>query len=74
MLKTMLVPSFWRAPTDNDRGCKAPVRYAQWKLASLYPVNQNPDGLKPGEQTWNIQRGENWVEVYSASRTYFAHT
>jgi beta-galactosidase len=63
MLKTMLVPSFWRAPTDNDRGCKAPVRYAQWKLASLYPVNQNPDGLKPGEQTWNIQRGENWVEM-----------
>ncbi len=63
MLKTMLVPSFWRAPTDNDRGCKAPVRYAQWKLASLYPVNQNPDGLKPGEQTWSVQRGENWVEM-----------
>ncbi len=63
MLKTMLVPSFWRAPTDNDRGCKAPVRYAQWKLASLYPMNQNPDGLKPGEQTWSVQRGENWVEM-----------
>ena len=63
MLKTMLVPNFWRAPTDNDRGCKAPVRYAQWKLASLYPVNQNPDGLKPGEQAWTVQNGENWVEM-----------
>lgn len=63
MLKGMLVPSFWRAPTDNDRGCKAPIRYAQWKLASLYPVNQNPNGLKPGEQCWSIQRGDNWVEM-----------
>lgn len=63
MLKTMLVPSFWRAATDNDRGCKAPVRFAQWKLASLYPVNQNPDGLKPGEQTWSVRREDNWVEM-----------
>ncbi|MBD5162394.1 MAG: DUF4981 domain-containing protein [Oscillibacter sp.] len=63
MLKTMPVPSFWRAPTDNDRGCRAPVRYAQWKLASLYPVTQNPDGLKPGEQSWSVRREENWVEV-----------
>ena len=63
MLKTMLVPSFWRASTANDRGCKAPIRYAQWKLASLYPVNQNPDGLRPGEQSWSVRRGENWVEM-----------
>jgi len=33
------MPNFWRAPTDNDRGCKMPHRYAQWKLASLYPKN-----------------------------------
>ena len=63
MMKSMLVPSFWRAATDNDRGCKAPIRYAQWKLASLYPVNQNPDGLRPGEQTWSVQRGDNWVQM-----------
>lgn len=71
MLKTMIQPNFWRAPTDNDRGCKAPIRYAQWKLASLYPINQNPDGLKPGEQTWSIQKGENWVEI---SYTYYLPT
>ena len=63
MLKTMIQPNFWRAPTDNDRGSKAPIRYAQWKLASLYPVGQNPDGLRPGEQTWSVEKGENWVEM-----------
>ncbi|MEG1846961.1 MAG: glycoside hydrolase family 2 TIM barrel-domain containing protein [Lachnospiraceae bacterium] len=29
-------PNFWRAPTDNDYGNGMPLRYAQWKLASLY--------------------------------------
>ena len=42
MLKTMLVPSFWRAATDNDRGCKAPVRFAQWKLAQPLPREPEP--------------------------------
>ena len=63
MLRSIPLPSFWRAPTANDRGCKAPQRYAQWKLASLYPFEQNPDGLRPGEQTWRIEKGENWVEM-----------
>ena len=63
LLKTMPQPSFWRAPTANDRGCKAPARYAQWKIASLYPIQQNPDGLKPGEQAWEVKKGENWVEM-----------
>ncbi len=63
LLRAMPQPNFWRAPTANDRGCKAPARYAQWKIASLYPINQNPDGLKPGEQAWTVQRGENWVEM-----------
>ena len=30
------VPSFYRAVTDNDRGCRVPQRYGQWKLASQY--------------------------------------
>ena len=63
MLRSIPLPSFWRSPTANDRGCKAPQRYAQWKLASLYPFEQNPDGLRPGEQTWKIEKGENWVEM-----------
>ncbi len=59
MLKTIPMPNFWRAPTDNDRGSFMPQRYGQWKLASLYasahgnmkmfsqtdsPVTENPDG------------------------------
>ncbi len=63
MLDAVPRPSFWRAPTANDRGCKAPQRFAQWKLASLYPFEQNPDGLRPGEQTWKIEKGPNWVEM-----------
>ncbi|MCR5324635.1 MAG: DUF4981 domain-containing protein [Lachnospiraceae bacterium] len=29
-------PSFWRAPTDNDRGNRMPMRCSQWKLADMY--------------------------------------
>ncbi len=36
MMKAPLVPNFWRAPTNNDYGNRMPVRYAQWKTASLY--------------------------------------
>ena len=36
MMKSAPKPNFWRAPTDNDRGNQMPIRYAQWKLASLY--------------------------------------
>ncbi len=36
MLKTPLLPNFWRAPTNNDYGNRMPQRYAQWKLASMY--------------------------------------
>jgi beta-galactosidase len=36
MLKTVPMPNFWRAPTDNDRGNFMPARYGQWKLASMY--------------------------------------
>lgn len=59
MFKTVPMPNFWRAPTDNDRGWFMPQRYGQWKLASLYashhvdgeifgqtvtPVTENADG------------------------------
>ena len=59
LLKTIPMPNFWRAPTDNDRGWFMPGRYGQWKLASLYathhtdgmffgagetPVTENADG------------------------------
>ena len=35
-----LMPNFWRASTDNDRGNQAPIRMAQWKLASMYAFNE----------------------------------
>ncbi|MDR1539863.1 MAG: DUF4981 domain-containing protein [Clostridiales bacterium] len=36
MLKKPPTPNFWRAPTDNDRGCRMPARHGQWKIASQY--------------------------------------
>lgn len=36
MLFSQPQPNFWRAPTDNDRGCKMPFDYAKWKTAGLY--------------------------------------
>ena len=36
MLKSIPKPNFWRAPNDNDCGSSMPLRYAQWKIASLY--------------------------------------
>ena len=40
MLKVMPKPNFWRAPIDNDMGSMMPVRYGQWKLASMYCGNR----------------------------------
>lgn len=37
------LPNFWRAPVDNDRANAMRQRYAQWKLASLYPTPLGPD-------------------------------
>ena len=28
--------NFWRAPTDNDMGCRMPFDYAKWKTAGIY--------------------------------------
>lgn len=35
-IKAPLLPNFWRAMTDNDRGNKLGFRSAQWKIASLF--------------------------------------
>jgi len=43
-------PNFWRAPIDNDVGSLMPVRYAQWKIASLYGSHVplvKQDSLRP---------------------------
>lgn len=36
MIEAIPKPNFWRAPTDNDCGNLMQMRYAQWKIASLY--------------------------------------
>ena len=38
LFKNIPMPNFWRAPTDNDMGNNMPSRYAQWKIASMYPL------------------------------------
>ncbi len=36
MIEAIPKPNFWRAPTDNDCGNLMAMRYAQWKIASMY--------------------------------------
>lgn len=47
MIKAIPKPNFWRAPTDNDNGNQMPLRYAQWKLASMYQLNGIPGSKEP---------------------------
>ncbi len=68
LLKTIPMPNFWRAPTDNDQGCLMPQRSGQWKLASLYathkgegcdpdvkpPVKECPDGSVSIQFTYTL--------------------
>lgn len=43
MLKNIPMPTFWRAPIDNDCGNNMMGRYAQWKAASMYPDTKSMD-------------------------------
>lgn len=47
MLKSTIKPNFWRAPIDNDCGNDMMIRYAQWKVASLYLTNHGVEGANP---------------------------
>lgn len=40
MLKSIPLPNFWRAPVDNDNGYMMTMKYAQWKIASMYVSNK----------------------------------
>ncbi|WP_027422063.1 glycoside hydrolase family 2 TIM barrel-domain containing protein [Lachnobacterium bovis] len=46
MIEKIPMPNFWRAPVDNDCGCRMPQRYAQWKIASLYISGKQEDGFE----------------------------
>ena len=47
-----LMPNFWRAPVDNDKGSQSQDRMSQWKIASLYAkcvshsIEKTESGLK----------------------------
>ncbi|MGN1193156.1 MAG: glycoside hydrolase family 2 TIM barrel-domain containing protein [Dorea sp.] len=49
MIEMIPKPNFWRAPTDNDCGNQMPMRYAQWKVASMYLSYKEFRGDKRGE-------------------------
>lgn len=41
ILDAPVLPTFWRAPTDNDRGNHFYLQSSFWKIASLYPQFQS---------------------------------
>ena len=41
MIEAIPKPNFWRAPTDNDCGSLMQMRYAQWKIASMYATHKD---------------------------------
>ena len=47
-IKAMPLPNFWRAPIDNDCGNGMQLRYAQWKIASMYV------SPKTADRNWGI--------------------
>ena len=54
LMKQAPAPSFWRAPTDNDRGNRMPQRYAQWKIASLYAAPENMPEIEAGAHSVRV--------------------
>ncbi len=64
MIEMIPKPNFWRAPTDNDCGNLMPMRYAQWKIASLYLSHKYPTGGHyPGGKAPKIEVTEDWAEI-----------
>ncbi len=49
MLKSSPQPNFWRAPVDDDIGNLMPIRYAQWKAASVYISCFSPDHVRESD-------------------------
>ena len=49
MVEKIPLPNFWRAPVDNDMGNQMPIRYSQWKIASMYvsQINLEEKRIEP---------------------------
>ncbi|WP_461884936.1 beta-galactosidase, LacZ type [Roseburia intestinalis] len=69
MIEKIPMPNFWRAPVDNDNGSKAPARYAQWKIASMYISHRN--GVMFDNVPTKVEEKDNTVTV---TYTYFMPT
>ena len=72
MIEAIPKPNFWRAPTDNDCGNQMPMRYAQWKIASMYLGHKEYRKGAFGPMNFpEVEVGENSVKI---SYTYFMPT
>ena len=72
MIEAIPKPNFWRAATDNDCGNLMAMRYAQWKIASMYVNHKEYRGAAygPGNEP-KVEEKEHSVKV---SYTYFLPT
>lgn len=61
MLANIPMPNFWRAPVDNDTGNLMQLRYAQWKIASMYVTTKQKDRFE--NTAPKIEKLENSVRV-----------
>lgn len=64
MIQMIPKPNFWRAPNDNDCGNLMQMRYAQWKIASMYLSHKYPTGGHyPAGYEPKIQVHEDCAEI-----------
>jgi len=70
-----LMPSFWRAAVDNDKGHGAQARMAQWKIASLYATccEQSYEECESGLKVEYKYNHHTMPESYSTV-TYFVNS
>lgn len=61
MIESIPKPNFWRTPVDNDYGNYMPLRYAQWKIASLYLSHR--DYLQKKTYKPRLEEKENSVVI-----------
>ena len=69
MIEKIPMPNFWRAPVDNDNGSMAPMRYAQWKIASMY-ISHRDGGMFDNVPTKIEESGDSVTITY----TYYMPT
>lgn len=54
LMKQAPAPNFWRALIDNDRGNQMQLRYAQWKIASLYATPDTVPQIEEHEHSVKV--------------------